>query len=120
MKSFSLGLSVVLEDSDFVQLKNYFSRIMLISQNQKGPRIDSKMEGRWIKHYSSCHKILLVGEGDFSFALSLARVFCSASNMVATSLDSQGTFLNLFFRVIFYLCAVLWSFSGLCPSNIIF
>jgi hypothetical protein len=96
MKSFSLGLSVVLEDSDFVQLKNYFSRIMLISQNQKGPRIDSKMEGRWIKHYSSCHKILLVGEGDFSFALCLARALCCGSNLVATSLDSKGTFLNLF------------------------
>ncbi|XP_045828636.1 uncharacterized protein At4g26485-like [Trifolium pratense] len=55
--------------------------------NQIG--IDSKMEERWIKHYSSCHKILLVGEGDFSFALSLARAFCSASNIVATSFDSK-------------------------------
>ncbi|XP_045828828.1 uncharacterized protein At4g26485-like [Trifolium pratense] len=62
---------------------------MLVSQNQKCCRIDSKMEERWIKHYSSCHKILLVGEGDFSFALSLARAFCSASNIVATSFDSK-------------------------------
>ncbi|KAK3200165.1 hypothetical protein Dsin_023580 [Dipteronia sinensis] len=28
-------------------------------------------EIKWIKHYSSCHKILLVGEGDFSFAACL-------------------------------------------------
>jgi 25S rRNA (uracil2634-N3)-methyltransferase len=69
---------------------------MLVSQNQKALRIDSKMEGRWIKHYSSCHKILLVGEGDFSFALCLARALCCGSNLVATSLDSKGTFLNLF------------------------
>ncbi|KAM1864166.1 hypothetical protein ACFX14_004414 [Malus domestica] len=31
-----------------------------------------------IKHYSSFHKILLVGEGDFSFALCLAKSFGSA------------------------------------------
>ncbi|KAL6511869.1 hypothetical protein OROGR_021466 [Orobanche gracilis] len=44
---------------------------------------------KWIKHYSSRHRILLVGEGDFSFAASLARAFGNASNMVATSLDTQ-------------------------------
>ncbi|KAK7303452.1 hypothetical protein RJT34_14359 [Clitoria ternatea] len=42
----------------------------------------------WKKHYSSKHKILLVGEGDFSFSLSLAKAFTSAPNLVATSLDS--------------------------------
>lgn len=45
---------------------------------------------KWKKHYSSKHKILLVGEGDFSFSLSLATAFGSAHNLVATSLDSQG------------------------------
>lgn len=45
---------------------------------------------KWKKHYSSKHKILFVGEGDFSFSLSLAKAFGSAHNLVATSLDSQG------------------------------
>ncbi|KAK7314605.1 hypothetical protein VNO77_33132 [Canavalia gladiata] len=42
-----------------------------------------------ITHYRSYHKILLVGEGDFSFSLCLARAFGTAMNMVATSLDSR-------------------------------
>ncbi|GLU23991.1 hypothetical protein SLE2022_399640 [Rubroshorea leprosula] len=39
--------------------------------------------------YSGNHNILLVGEGDFSFSLTLATRFGSASNIVATSLDSR-------------------------------
>ncbi|KAL0560851.1 hypothetical protein IC582_001265 [Cucumis melo] len=49
--------------------------------------MDSDTE-KSIKHYSSSHKILLVGEGDFSFSACLATAFASASNIVATSLDS--------------------------------
>nr|GMD76399.1 25S rRNA (uracil2634-N3)-methyltransferase [Ipomoea batatas] len=37
-------------------------------------------------HYSSHHKILLVGEGDFSFSAALAHAFGSASNIIAISL----------------------------------
>ncbi|CAN8230428.1 unnamed protein product [Cochlearia groenlandica] len=43
----------------------------------------------WIRHYSSKHQILLVGEGDFSFSKCLASAFGSASNIIATSLDSE-------------------------------
>ncbi|KAK3007288.1 hypothetical protein RJ639_015747 [Escallonia herrerae] len=54
----------------------------------------TEKEGREEKlesHYSSSHRILLVGEGDFSFSSSLAMSFASASNIVATSLDSYET-----------------------------
>ncbi|CAK9135428.1 unnamed protein product [Ilex paraguariensis] len=52
--------------------------------------VDDKAE-KWIKHYSSSHKILLVGKGDFSFSACLTEAFGSASNMVATFLDSKET-----------------------------
>eukprot|EP00249_Psilotum_nudum_P028934 c38962_g1_i1 orf=434-1408(-) len=45
-------------------------------------------EERCIGHYSTSQQILLVGEGDFSFSNALANAFGSASNLVATSLDS--------------------------------
>lgn len=50
-------------------------------------------EEKWIKHYSSSHRILLVGDGDFSFSLCLANAFGTGTNMVATSLDNEGTHL---------------------------
>ncbi|RVW67336.1 Uncharacterized protein CK203_065340 [Vitis vinifera] len=49
---------------------------------------EGKLRVRWIKHYSSEYKILLMGEGDFSFSASLAVAFASATNITATSLDS--------------------------------
>ena len=51
---------------------------------------EGKLRVRWIKHYSSEYKILLMGEGDFSFSASLAVAFASATNITATSLDSIG------------------------------
>ncbi|KAL6990593.1 25S rRNA (uracil2634-N3)-methyltransferase [Sarracenia purpurea var. burkii] len=49
---------------------------------------------RWIEHYASSHRILLVGEGDFSFSLCLGKAFASARNMVATCLDTQQDLAN--------------------------
>ncbi|XP_019106856.2 uncharacterized protein At4g26485 [Beta vulgaris subsp. vulgaris] len=52
---------------------------------------DTKGGGeKWIKHYSNKQKILLVGEGDFSFAACLAKAFENdTSNIIATSRDSD-------------------------------
>ncbi|KAL6562478.1 hypothetical protein OROGR_003485 [Orobanche gracilis] len=47
-----------------------------------------RRQERWLKHYSSGHSILLVGEGDFSFSYCLATTFGSATNIVATSFDT--------------------------------
>lgn len=49
---------------------------------------------KWSNHYSSKQRILLVGEGDFSFSLCLAREFGFSHNMVATCLDTQETIAN--------------------------
>ncbi|KAM1804684.1 hypothetical protein ACFX12_030520 [Malus domestica] len=51
---------------------------------------NAKME-RWFEHCNNSLEILLVQEDDFSFSACLARAFGYATNMVATSLESQGT-----------------------------
>ncbi|KNA03846.1 hypothetical protein SOVF_205200 [Spinacia oleracea] len=54
---------------------------------------------KWLNNeYSSFHQILLLGEGDFSFALSLSLSFASASNIVATSLDSYDSLIKKYKR----------------------
>ncbi|KAL3643257.1 hypothetical protein CASFOL_014072 [Castilleja foliolosa] len=52
-------------------------------------RAPAKGTTRWITYYSDRHRILLVGEGDFSFSTCLARAFGWAPNMIATSLNPE-------------------------------
>ncbi|XP_037493780.1 uncharacterized protein At4g26485 [Jatropha curcas] len=63
----------------------------------------SVKEEKWIKHYCSSQKILLVGEGDFSFAVCLGRAFGSATNIVATSLDSKDELKSKYSKAIVHL-----------------
>ncbi|KAH9323301.1 hypothetical protein KI387_017940 [Taxus chinensis] len=67
----------------------YDSDNMVPKDPARRPALEKK-----IKHYSNFHKILLVGEGDFSFSLALANAFGSAENMVPTSLDSRDKVLS--------------------------
>lgn len=60
------------------------------SSRKSKEKVKRSISVKRIKHYSSWHKILLVGEGDFSFSACLALAFGSAANIIATSLDSQG------------------------------
>ncbi|XP_021745055.1 heavy metal-associated isoprenylated plant protein 41-like [Chenopodium quinoa] len=54
---------------------------------------------KWMNNeYLSLHQILLLGEGDFSFALSLALSFASATNILATSLDSYDSLIKKYKR----------------------
>ncbi|KAJ0081670.1 hypothetical protein Patl1_09650 [Pistacia atlantica] len=72
------------ENMDLVEEDEYYE-----TTDEEDEEEEEEEEEKWRKHYSSKHRILLVGEGDFSFSLCLAREFGSAHNMVATSLDTQ-------------------------------
>lgn len=85
----------------------------------------SERSERWIKYYSSSHNILLVGEGDFSFSLCLGLTFGSATNIVATTLDSYGISFHhflFFFRLLspVSLFNLLFIYSGLLFDPLFF
>ncbi|KAJ7963557.1 DUF2431 domain-containing protein [Quillaja saponaria] len=59
-------------------------------KKKKEEEMRKAKEVKWIKHYSSSHRILLVGECDFSFSLCMANAFGSDSKkMFSTSPDSS-------------------------------
>lgn len=47
-------------------------------------------ESKILSQCSRMQKILLVGEGEFSFSLSLAKAFASVAKITAVSLDVRG------------------------------
>ena len=75
---------------------------------------EEEEEEKWVKHYSSNHQILLVGEGDFSFSLSLANSFGSASNILASSLEPYGIFLSLSLSLSLSLPVSVYHFCSCC------
>ncbi|OMO83806.1 hypothetical protein CCACVL1_11169 [Corchorus capsularis] len=81
--SFCLHQNVISTCIDIVEDSASACGLGTVGNRQETPE-------RWIKHYCSSQKMLLVGEGDFSFSACLALAFGSATNMIATSLDSRG------------------------------
>ncbi|CAN0863468.1 Uncharacterized protein At4g26485 [Linum grandiflorum] len=67
-----------------VQEKEKASSVVVI-----GKSLSSAVNEIWKKDYCSNQRILLVGEGDFSFSSCLALAFGSAINITATSLNTK-------------------------------
>ncbi|KAL2332868.1 hypothetical protein Fmac_014081 [Flemingia macrophylla] len=66
------------------------------SKNRVSIMEEEEAEAKWVIHYSSDHHIPLVGEGDFSFSLFLAKSFASAANIVASSLNSYDDVVTMY------------------------
>ncbi|GFS31719.1 methyltransferase small domain protein, putative [Actinidia rufa] len=95
-KTLPKWLDVFLVDSSITVLEEKKEVVCEVLREER-ERIEERGGGakvgrleRWMKHYSSFQKILLVGEGDFSFSACLAVAFGCAHNIIATSLDSRG------------------------------
>ncbi|PSS05999.1 Heavy metal-associated isoprenylated plant protein [Actinidia chinensis var. chinensis] len=95
-KTLPKWLDVFLVDSSITVLEEKKEVVREVLREER-ERVEERGGGakvgrveRWMKHYSSFQKILLVGEGDFSFSACLAMAFGCAHNIIATSLDSRG------------------------------
>ncbi|GMH25464.1 hypothetical protein Nepgr_027307 [Nepenthes gracilis] len=71
---------------DFGKVKVVLRKVDFIERPRK-PKVEEIIRRKG--PYTSSQKMLLVGEGDFSFSACLAVSFGSAANMVSTSLDSM-------------------------------
>ncbi|CAA0815405.1 Domain of unknown function (DUF2431 [Striga hermonthica] len=69
--------------------KNKSSKISENGTNNNNNISNKGIIIRRFRHYSNEQRILLVGEGDFSFSTCLARSFGLAPNMISTSLNSE-------------------------------
>lgn len=78
--------SMLCSDQDAIYVEEEIKDVIMNNHNHKETMLEKV---RRIGPYTSSQKMLLVGEGDFSFSASLAEAFMSAVNIVATSLDSQ-------------------------------
>ncbi|XP_031492631.1 uncharacterized protein At4g26485-like [Nymphaea colorata] len=63
------------------------SRIYFPDEDPLNRVVTKGLKKGYIVNYSEWEEILLVGEGDFSFSLGLARALGDGTNMIATSLD---------------------------------
>ncbi|KAI3434032.1 DUF2431 domain-containing protein [Psidium guajava] len=76
------------QTKSFIAMGEVRQKTLLGSENDdEGEEEIEESREKWLQQYSPHHRILLVGEGDFSFSSSLASAFGSASNVTATSLD---------------------------------
>ncbi|PIA56162.1 hypothetical protein AQUCO_00700485v1 [Aquilegia coerulea] len=76
--------------------ENDINNPIVVEDDEEEEEEEDEDEVKWLKYYSSNHQILLVGEGDFSFSLSLANYFGSASNIVSTSRDLHDIVVKMY------------------------
>lgn len=69
------------------------SKLLALSQRSVNPHEVASASSAASSLYSSRSRVLLVGEGDFSFALSLTATI-GGNSLVATSLDSRDEVLS--------------------------
>ena len=78
----------------------------LLPNVQKSITVQVDGEEKWVKHCSSHHQILLVGDGDCSFSLCLAQSLGLAFNTVASSLGTHDEVVRKYKKAKSYIIAL--------------